>query len=124
MEGTIQTITLGGTEYVIVPRAEYDRLAGRDVAAGGVPAGAVDAVDLAQRTVAEGLRRAREAAGLTQAELAARLKKSQPMVSGAESGRVRVGAGYVKAVLKACGLPPDWKAPKAAEGKAARRKKS
>jgi hypothetical protein len=28
MEGSIQTIMLGGTEYVIVPRAEYEQLAG------------------------------------------------------------------------------------------------
>lgn len=123
MEDTFQTITLGGTEYVIVPRAEYDRLAEQSAATAGVPAGTVDAVEVAQRAVAEGLRKAREAAGLTQAELAARLKKSQPMVSGAESGRVRVGVGYVKAVLKACGLPPDWTAPKKAERKLARRKK-
>lgn len=124
MEETIQTITLGGTEYVIVPRAEYERLAGRSPAADAAPAGAVDALDFGRRTVAESLRRAREAAGLTQVELAARLGKSQPMVSGAESGRVRVGAGYVKAVLEACGLPAGWSAPKEGRRKPARRRRS
>jgi hypothetical protein len=38
------------------------------------------------------------------------------MVSGAESGAVRIGARYVAAVLKACGLPKDWKP--GAKGKA------
>lgn len=103
MEATVQTITLGGTEYVIVPRAEYDRLTGKH----GERA-EVDALSFGQQALGESLRTARETAKLTQAELAARLKKSQPMVSGAESGRVRVGAAYVKAVLRACGLPPDW----------------
>jgi transcriptional regulator with XRE-family HTH domain len=51
----------------------------------------------------------REAAGLTQVELSKRLKKSQAFVSGAESGASRVGERYVIAVLKACGLPEDWK---------------
>lgn len=48
---------------------------------------------------------------LTQAELARRLKKSQAMVSGAENGTVKTGWPYAKAVLKARGLPEDWKAP-------------
>jgi DNA-binding transcriptional regulator YiaG len=104
MEGSVQTITLGGTEYVIVPRAEYDRLTGKQATGAEV-----EALSFAQQALGESLRLAREAAGLTQAELATRLKKSQPMVSGAESGRVRVGAAYVKAVLRACDLPPDWK---------------
>jgi ribosome-binding protein aMBF1 (putative translation factor) len=107
MERSIQTIRLGGTEYVIIPRAEYGELAGRKAAGNEVLA-----VDFAQHALSESLRTARESPGLTQAELAARLKKSQPMVSGAESGRVRVGAAYVKAVLKACKLPEDWTARK------------
>jgi hypothetical protein len=37
------------------------------------------------------------------------------MVSGAESGAVHVGEKYVAAVLEACGLPKDWKAPKRAK---------
>jgi hypothetical protein len=35
------------------------------------------------------------------------------MVSGAESGTISVSERYVAAVLKACGLPTDWSAPKA-----------
>jgi ribosome-binding protein aMBF1 (putative translation factor) len=116
MEASIQTITLGGTEYVIVPRAEYEQLVGRKAAGREVLA-----VDFAQRALGESLRQARESAGLTQAELAAHLKKSPPMVSGAESGRVRVGAAYVKSVLKACKLPEDWTAPKTGAKRRARK---
>src|SRR5258708_36508589 len=71
--------------------------------------GAVDAVEYTRRSLGKSLRAAREAAGLTQAELASKLGKAQPMISGAESGTVRVGERHVAAVLKACGLPKDWK---------------
>ena len=73
---------------------------------------AVDALEYGQRSLCRTLRAAREAAGLTQAELAHKLGKAQPMVTGAETGAARVGERYVAAVLKACGLPPDWKAPR------------
>ena len=99
-----QTIKLGKTEYVILPKAEYLRLQGM----AGVPAGSVDAVDYARSSIGATLKAAREHAGLTQAELAKRLKKSQPMVSGAESGSISVSERYVRAVLKACRLPADW----------------
>jgi ribosome-binding protein aMBF1 (putative translation factor) len=99
-----QTIKLGKTEYVIVPRAEYTRL--RTLA--GVDPGAVDAVAYGQRSIGKTLRAAREKAGLTQAELAEKLRKSQPMVSGAESGKISVSERYVTAVLKACKLPKNW----------------
>jgi transcriptional regulator with XRE-family HTH domain len=79
--------------------------------------GAVDAVEYTRRSLGNTLRAAREAAGLTQAELAEKLGKAQPNVSGAEAGRVRVGEKYVSAVLKACGLPPDWRAPRKRGGK-------
>jgi hypothetical protein len=105
--GTPATAKLGKAEYVILPKAEYDRLRlGR-----GVPPGAVDAISYAHASLGRDLRAAREHAGLTQAALAAKLGKSQTLVSGAESGRVQVSDRYVAAVLKACGLPPGWRAP-------------
>ena len=113
MDDRIQTLTLGGEEYVIMPRAEYERLAAHSTD-GEIGA---DAVTFERETVGRSLRLARETAGLTQQELAARLAKSQAMVSGSESGRVKVGAAYVKAVLRACGLPPDWAPPKPRSGK-------
>jgi ribosome-binding protein aMBF1 (putative translation factor) len=98
------TVTINGKEYVAIPRAEYLRMmGGKDLE------GAVDAVEYTRHSLGESLRAAREAAGLTQVELAKKLRKTQPMVSGAEGGAVRVGARYVAAVLKACGLPKDWK---------------
>jgi transcriptional regulator with XRE-family HTH domain len=100
----IQTIKLGNKEYVVVPRAEYLKL--QELA--GVLAGSVDAVVYARASMGETLKQAREQAQLTQAALAAQLKKSQAMVSGAESGSISVSERYVSAVLKACGLPQDW----------------
>jgi len=97
------TLTIAGTEYVVIPRAEYLKHVG------GVPKGSVEALSFVRSSVAEGLRAAREKAGLTQGELASKLGKSQTLVSQAEGGRERVGARYVAAVLKACGLPKDWK---------------
>lgn len=97
-------IKLGKTEYVIVPRADYVRL--RTLA--GVHPEAVDAATYAQGSIAKTLKAARAKAGLTQAELAQKLGKSQPMVSGAESGKVRVSERYVAAVLRACKLPTTW----------------
>jgi hypothetical protein len=102
---THQTIKLGNTEYVILPKAEYLRL--RHDA--GVPIGSVDASDYARASIGATLRAARHAAKLSQAELGARLGKSQPLISGAESGAISVSARYVSAVLKACGLPRDWR---------------
>jgi hypothetical protein len=112
-----QTIKLGKNEYVILPKNEYLRL--RDIA--GVPAGSVDAVEYARASIGATLKAAREHAGLTQAALAKALKKSQPMISGAESGNIRVSARYVAAVLKACRLPEDWVGPGVAKGKRVRR---
>ena len=97
------TLTIAGTEYVVIPRADYLKQFGV------VPPGSVEALSFVRSSVAEGLRAAREKAGLTQGELAAKLGKSQTLVSQTEGGRERVGARYVAAVLKACGLPKDWK---------------
>lgn len=52
---------------------------------------------------------ARRASGLTQADLAARLGKSQTLVSLTERGRVWTGETYRLDVLKACGLAARWK---------------
>jgi ribosome-binding protein aMBF1 (putative translation factor) len=97
------TLIVGGVEYVVIPRAEYLRLKDR-----AAPTGGVEARPFVRDSLAAGLRAAREQAGLTQAELATRLGKSQTMVSQAESGAARISERFVKAVLKACGLPEDW----------------
>lgn len=94
-------ITIHGEEFVVIPRSEYDHLR-------GVPDGSAEAVPYAMKSIGASLRKAREAAGLTQAGLARRMKRSQSFVSEAESGASRVGERYVKAVLKACSLPETW----------------
>ena len=99
-----QIIKFGKTEYVILPKAEYLQLQGF----AGIPEGSVDAIAFARTSMGASLRAAREQVGLTQADLAKAMRKSQSMVSGAESGTISVSERYVRAVLKACGLPMDW----------------
>jgi DNA-binding XRE family transcriptional regulator len=98
----VATLEIHGEEFVLLPRVEYDRLR-------GIPADAVDAVAFGMESLGGSLRLAREEAGLTQAELAKRLRRSQSMVSSAETGTVRIGQRYVAAVLRACKLPEDWR---------------
>lgn len=111
------TLVVGGVEYVIIPKADYFRLA--DARA---PSNTVDARAFVRQSIAVDLRAAREQAGLTQAELAKKMRKSQTMVSQAESGTARISERYVRAVLNACGLPLDWSGPRSR--KARNRKKS
>jgi hypothetical protein len=94
-------ITIHGEEFVVIPRSEYDCL-------WGIPEGSVEAVPYAMKSIGASLRKARENAGLTRAELARRMNRSQSFVSEAEGGVSRVGERYVQAVLKACGLPEAW----------------
>ena len=96
-----EIITIHGEEFVLIPKSEYDQLR-------GVPSGSIEAVPYAMKSIGASLRKARESACLTQAELARRMMRSQSFVSEAESGASRVGERYIKAVLKACGLPEDW----------------
>ena len=99
------TLTIDGAEYVAVPKAEYVRLVR------GTDEDTVDALEFTLKALGESLRAAREHGGLTQSELAKKLKKAQATVSGSETGKIRVSEAYVAKVLKVCGLPADWKAP-------------
>ena len=54
-------------------------------------------------TLLELLREARRQAGVTQVELAARLKKSQSFVSKVEVGETRVDVIQLRTILKALG---------------------
>jgi ribosome-binding protein aMBF1 (putative translation factor) len=103
---TIGTLVIDNAEFVVVPKAEWLRLLGK-----ATPEPLSPARLIVRTSIGRDLRQAREAAGLTQSELAKKLKKSQAMVSGAENGTVKTGRPYAKAVLKACGLPEDWNAP-------------
>ncbi len=64
--------------------------------------------DARAKALAPRLRAARRQAGLTQAQLAGRLGRSQALVSLAERGGLRIGTPYLHAVLDACGLSRDW----------------
>lgn len=59
-------------------------------------------------SLGQNLRAARKAGQLSQKDLAARIGKAQSTVSMAEKGQIRVSSAYVRAVLKACGVPKDW----------------
>ncbi len=102
-------LVIGGREYVVMPKADYERLLARTGVA-PEPEGR-RAMDVILASLGRDLRLAREHAGLTQAALAKKLRKAQSTVSGSESGQIRVSERYVKAVLRACGLPEDWKPP-------------
>lgn len=103
---TVGTLIIDNAEFAVLPMEEWLRLGGK--ASPDAPSPARKSV---RDSIGRDLRKAREAAGLTQVELANKLKESQAMVSGAENGTVKTGWPYAKAVLKACGLPEDWKAP-------------
>ena len=102
-------------DFVVVPKSHYLDLVHRAAEAAGLDPGVFDHStlydpdDILPGIIGKELRAAREAAGLTQAQLAKRIKKSQSMVSAAERGTVRVGEPYARTVLKACNLPMDWK---------------
>jgi DNA-binding XRE family transcriptional regulator len=119
MRGAVPSITLGGVEYVVVPRATFAALAGAEL-----PSGAVDPSDARRRRLGARLRAAREHAGLTQAQLAGRIRRSQSMVASAEAGRFGVGGRYASAVLAACGLPADWAPARVARQKRKAQKKT
>jgi mRNA interferase RelE/StbE len=114
---SFKTMTLDGRDYVLVPISEY-----RAMQVAGI-APAVDAIAHARASIGHTLRAAREAAGLTQAALAKRLRKSQPLIARAESGDMSVGERYVAAVLRACGLPETWKPGGGAQSRSAGRRR-
>lgn len=51
---------------------------------------------------------ARKRASLTQHALAKKIRRAQSTVSMAEKGQIRVSTPYVRAVLRACGVPQTW----------------
>ncbi len=104
------TFVVKGETFVIVPIAEFRKLAAGAGAKNTAGRGAKTAVP--GSALAAKLKKARETAGLTQTQLAKKMKKSETLVSAAERGSKDVGERYVQAVLKACGLPTNWQAKK------------
>lgn len=72
------------------------------------PRGRVYGLEPLEAQIARSARLARRSAGISQVELARRIKRSQTMVSAVESGRVSPNQRYVFDLLRACGLPRDW----------------
>ena len=104
-ESAQATLVVRGKRFVVIPELEYVRLR----RASGEDIDEVDALQYARSSIARDLRSARQAAHLPQAQLARKLRRSQALVSAAERGTKEVGLRYVTAVLKACGLPENWK---------------
>jgi ribosome-binding protein aMBF1 (putative translation factor) len=100
------TLQVDGHEYVALPKADYARLIR------SAPPETVDALEYVLGALGRNLKAARKSAGLTQAQLAKKLGKAQATVSGSENGKTQVSDKYVAKVLKVCGLPADWKAPR------------
>ena len=98
----LPTIDAGGTTFVVVP-----------LEVAGAHGIVDDPAAERRRAVGERLRRAREHAGLTLAELAGKLGTYQPSVCACERAREYIGEERVNAWLAACGLPADWSPPKA-----------
>jgi len=109
-------LSIDGADYVAVPVAEYRKLRGE------TPSAQEDGIAWARARVARSLRHAREQAGLSQAELGRKLKRSQTLIARAELGDLAVSERYVKAVLKACGLPADWSDATPSDASARRRR--
>lgn len=109
-------VEIKGERFVIVPESDYLELlrkAGPEAEPLSVGSfnleDAVDAEEYMATSIGNDLKAARVLAGMTQDQLAAKLSRSQAMVSAAERGAVEVGERYVQAVLMACGLPHAWK---------------
>jgi len=107
-------IEIRGERFALIPEQEYLKLLGHvvpDTSTDPDPFDLTDLVDadeLMGKAIGRTLKAARAAAGLTQAQLAKKLRKSQAMVSSAERGTIEIGPGYLRSVLKGCGLPMDW----------------
>jgi DNA-binding XRE family transcriptional regulator len=93
---SVQTLHLGGKEFVVIERDEYDRLIAADVGVANhelpklpVPdaRGNVPAVEYGRKLLARRLVLARRRAGLTQAELARRAKIRVETLNRLEKGR-------------------------------------
>ena len=86
-------VTLGGTDYVILPRDEFDRLTGLAKAGSTPPLPAPDkdgnfpAIDYARISLARKLIRDRVSAGVSQKELARRAGVREETICRLETGK-------------------------------------
>lgn len=88
----IQTLTLGGKRFVVIPEAEFKRLVGRDnPSLPSLPEpdelGDVAAVEYARASLARKIIASRKRAGLSRAELARRAGVRPETLNRIEKGR-------------------------------------
>jgi ribosome-binding protein aMBF1 (putative translation factor) len=99
MSSEMQTVHLGDQDYVIVPRAEYDRLTAlaeapqlpKPNASGNLPA-----LEFARASLARDLVRDRVAAGFSQKELAQRAGVRVETLCRIETGKVTPSLSTIK----------------------------
>lgn len=68
----------------------------------------VNAEEFFKNLLAHNVTKARESVGYTVNQLAGLMKVSPELVVSKETGESPVTVAYVKQVLKACKLPPEW----------------
>ena len=90
----VLTLMIEGNQFAVIPWGEYQRLVGESRARAAHPP-----LERLRRAV----RTARSKAGLTQAQLAKRLRTTQATVSRAEAGRTKVSDAYLRDVMRVCG---------------------
>lgn len=111
---TMQTLTLDGRDYVIIAKADWDRLAARTgihekLSLPSLPKpdadGNVDAIAYARASIARDVIKDRHAAGLSQLELARLAGVRQETISRIETGKHTVTRRTIskidRALLKA-----------------------
>lgn len=111
-------VTLGGQDYVILPRQEYDRLAAISKSAELPPMplpgkhGAYPAVEYARASLARKLIRDRAMAGLSQRELARLARVREETICRLETGKHTASIPTVDKIAKALARAAKGKAKK------------
>jgi ribosome-binding protein aMBF1 (putative translation factor) len=77
----MQLLELKGIQYVLIEKAEFDRIAGSRATPHIRPHETVDAIDFARQSLANRLRAAIKRAGWSQSELASRAKVRDETIS-------------------------------------------
>ena len=105
MREEVHLLEIQGERFTLLPEKDY--LQHRNRAGGSEEGTAVRGATAEPSTSSfcgEDLKAVRKTAGLSQAELGARMGKSQGVISAAERGVIQVGPCMLKAAQTACGL--------------------
>ena len=96
----VSTLMIDGDQFAVIPWGEYQKLVSDQPHQPHQP----EAVTAPSDRLRRAIRTARSKAGLTQAQLAKRLRITQATVSRAEAGRIRVSDAYLRDVMRVCGV--------------------